>query len=179
MSTERTTTNGTVRDLIMSCMVALVLITAANAVVSTTTHLVGALQVGTVDAPATDAPPVDAPAVQDCEPVAGALFNPCATLDTALVDDLRADPEAQCLATDGVVTPQGACVDATLIWESEVHPTTWDTLREAGYPWSLEHSEPSDDALIVPAEMVIMGGEGGEHVIAVAVNRPLTPRLVG
>jgi hypothetical protein len=102
------------------------------------------------------------------------LFNPSTTLDTSRVDDLRTDPEAQCFAAEGVMTPAGACVDAIAVWETEVDPGVWAYLRRAGYGWSLDYE--TSGALLIPAEMVILHGADGDEVHSVDPARPLTPR---
>jgi len=103
------------------------------------------------------------------------LFNEAALLDTRQIDDLRADPEGQCIADQGVVTPTGACVDAIALWESEVDASAWAELEDA-YPRDIDHSDGTESVLRVPAEYVILGGAGGEDVVAVDLTRPLTPR---
>ena len=125
------------------------------------------------------ATPVPAPTVLDDGHAAHGLFHPDATLDMSQIDDLRGTDESLCIATDGVMTPAGTCVDATVVWEDEIHPRTWADLRAAGYPRDIDHSDAAATALRVPAEMVILGGENGEDVIAIAMNRQLTPRLIG
>lgn len=102
------------------------------------------------------------------------LFDPAALLDTSTIDDLRTDPEAQCIAAQGVVTPAGACVDAIAVWEHEVSPAVWAELRSA-YPRDIDHSEPGSTALRVPAEFVILSGPDGEDVHSVDTSRPVTP----
>jgi negative regulator of sigma E activity len=58
------------------------------------------------DVAATPAATVQTPATAPVRPADDtadhALFNPSATLDTTLIDDLRADPEARRLADGGV-----------------------------------------------------------------------------
>jgi len=124
--------------------------------------------------------PLAAPAGQGCAEAPTGLFNPCATLDTRLVDDLRADPdpESRCLAADGVMTPARQCVDATWILRSEVTPEVWAELCDAPFPRSIDHSVHGDPALIIPAEFVILGGPNGEDVLAVDTSRALTPRTI-
>lgn len=99
------------------------------------------------------------------------LFMPSATLDTSQIDDLRADPEALCLRGHGVMTPAGVCVDAVLVWKDETDPGVWAYLLRTGYTWDLD-----EDALRIPAEMVILGGVDGDEVLSVDPSRPLTPR---
>jgi hypothetical protein len=103
------------------------------------------------------------------------FFNEDATLDTSRFDDLRETPESQCLRADGVMTPAQICVAGVKVWEDEITPEQWDTLVGEGYIWDLDDR----DSLWIPAEMVILDGENGEHVLAVHLDAPLTPYLVG
>lgn len=100
------------------------------------------------------------------------LFNENAELDTSRIDDLRTDPYGQCVASDGVLTPTGACVDGVRVWQDEMSIGTWNALRAQGY----ELGDKDPTSMWIPAEYVILGGPHGEDVLAVDLSRPLTPR---
>lgn len=138
----------------------------------------GAAPASTTQAPSAEGPAQGAPAPTACEPGPEDLFNPCATLDMHTIDDLRDDVQGRCIAADGVMTPEGACVDAITVWEDEVPRSVLRELRLAGYPRDIDHSDGEVAALRVPAEFVILGGANGEKVLAVDMTRPVTPRLV-
>lgn len=107
------------------------------------------------------------------------LFAEAATLDPGTVDDLRYGPaaaEGECLAADGVMTPDGECVDAGALWADEVDTATWNALLDAGYTWSIDLSLYEEvDVILLPADMLILGGEDGEDLLAVHFAPPVSP----
>jgi hypothetical protein len=102
------------------------------------------------------------------------LFHEAALLDTRQIDDLRADPEGQCFVRHGVMTPAGVCVDGVKLWQDETNTTTWNALRAAGYTRVISCDDV--DCLWIPAEMLVLNGEGGDEVLAVNLCAPLTAR---
>jgi hypothetical protein len=108
-----------------------------------------------------------------CTPPAGALFNPCADLDPSRVSDLSQDPVNLCLATNGVSTPSGRCVPAVVIWQHEVSSEIWDKLLASGYPWDATEGTPTDGALLIPLEILVLGGQTGEVILDVNLNAVL------
>jgi hypothetical protein len=146
---------------------------------------------GTHSAPAVQAPPASTPTTDTSgmapheRPIGGAtvddgfsdhhLFNADATLDTSHIDDLRSDPEGQCLADGGVMTPERACVAGVLVWREEISPQQWHELTRQGYVCDVDDA----DSLWIPLGYVILGGESGEDVLDVDLSRPLTQPLAG
>lgn len=118
------------------------------------------------------APPVTGDLVQVADKAApgGALVYGGADLDMSQIDDLRSDPYGQCVSHDGVLTPAGECVDAVTVWRNEMSPGSWSALLDQGYLWDSD----DQDAMWIPAQMVILGGEGGEDVLAVNPGAPLS-----
>jgi hypothetical protein len=157
----------TVLIIVVRVALALLTLTAGAGLV----HMQGTDETVSVAAPAPAAP---APAEVQV-PEHGGLFNPGATLSTAQIDDLREDPYGACLMQEGVLTPAGICVDAVAIWRDEVSLDVWGALDDEGY--AVEAFDP--DTRYVPAEYVILGGPGGEDLLAVDMTRPLTPRPLG
>lgn len=83
------------------------------------------------------------------------LFHPGATLDTSRIDDLRADPESQCLMQDKVMTSAGECVAGVRVWRDEVDTATWNALVGQGYLTSVQ----DPDSLWIPLYMVTLDGD--------------------
>lgn len=132
--------------------------------------LVALGKLGSTDTPAplapvpTPAAPVQAPAGQGDGVADHHLFNDTATLDTSRIDDLRADPESQCLMQDKVMTSAGECVAGVRVWRDEVDTATWNALVGQGYLTSVQ----DPDSLWIPLYMVDLDGD---DIAAVHLDR--------
>jgi hypothetical protein len=157
----------------------LVVLVAVAAGVSALGNVMG-VQLGEVVAAPTA--PVEQQAPATCEVAStGGLFNPCATLDTSTVDDLRTDDlDSECMRQGGVLLDDGRCVAAGLVWLDEIDAVTEDALRDMGFGRMIgEQNADGVDALLVPAEMLVLGGPGGEQLVSVDLDAALTPILLG
>jgi hypothetical protein len=179
MNSTLTRIVGMADNLIRHLRRALVRLALITLTVAAVLAMGSALALDTTSVQAATAAPVPAPVGDGWED--HDLFNPEATLSTATIDDLRhgaAAAEGQCLADEDfrVMTPEGECVDAAALWADEVDTATWNALLDAGYTWDIDLSLYEEvDVIRLPADMLILGGPDGEHVLAVHFAPAVSP----